>query len=73
MHHFDNLEDYFVYPIQLAQPLPLVRVPLLPADGQIALDLQQVFQRMYDAGPYGREIDYQKDIPTPRLSAERSA
>jgi hypothetical protein len=73
IHHFDNLEDYFVYPIQLADPLPEIRIPLLPGDGQVPLDLQQVFQRTYDAGPYRREIDYQQDIPTPPLSPEQSA
>jgi hypothetical protein len=72
LHHFDNLEDYFVYPIQLAQVLPVIRVPLLPGDGQVALDLQQVFQRTYEAGPYAREIDYRNDPPLPRLSPEQA-
>lgn len=73
IHHFDNLEDYFVYPIQLADPLPEIRIPLLPGDGQVPLDLQQVFQRTYDAGPYSREIDYRHDTPNPPLSPEHSA
>ena len=30
VHRFDNLEDYFVYLIQLDQPLPEIKVPLLP-------------------------------------------
>ena len=73
IHRFDNLEDYFVYPIQLASPLPEIRVPLLPGDGEVALNLQEVFRRAYEAGPYRREIDYQHDQPTPRLSAEQGA
>ena len=73
IHRFDNLEDYFVYPIQLASPLPEIRVPLLPGDGEVALNLQEVFRRAYEAGPYRREIDYQHDQPAPRLSAEQSA
>jgi hypothetical protein len=73
IHHFDNLEDYFVYPIGLPQPLPSVQIPLLPGDGEVPLDLQQVFRRTYDAGPYSREIDYQHDTPIPPLTAEQSA
>ena len=61
IHHFDNLEDYFVHPIPLTEPLPEIFVPLLPGDGAVALDLQQVFQRTYEAGPYVREIDYVGD------------
>lgn len=71
VHQFDNLEDYFVYPVQLAQPLPQIHIPLLPGDGEVGLDLQVVFQRTYDAGPYRREIDYREDIPTPPLSEDQ--
>jgi len=71
IHQFDNLEDYFVYPIQLAQPLPQIRIPLLPGDGEVGLDLQAVFQRTYDAGPYRREIDYREDTPSPPLPADQ--
>jgi hypothetical protein len=72
IHKFDNLEDYFVYPIMLQQPLPLVKVPLLPGDGEVTIDLQQVFQRTYESGPYSREIDYRRDVPIPPLSAEQA-
>jgi hypothetical protein len=73
IHHFDNLEDYFVYPIELAEPLPEISVPLLPGEGEVSVNLQQVFQRTYDAGPYSREIDYDSDLPVPPLSDEQSA
>lgn len=72
VHHFDNLEDYFVYPIQLADPLPTVSIPLLPGDGAVCLDLQAVFTRSYDTGPYTREIDYRRDRPMPPLSAKQA-
>jgi hypothetical protein len=68
IHHFDNLEDYFVYPIRLSEPLPQIAIPLLPGDGSVRLDRQAVFQRTYDAGPYRREINYRQDAPTPPLS-----
>jgi hypothetical protein len=64
----DNLEDYFVYPIRLGEPLPEIAIPLLPCDPTVPLDLQAVLQRTYDAGPYHREIDYQQDAPVPPLS-----
>ena len=67
IHHFDNLEDFFVYPVRLNQPLPEIAIPLLPGDPSLALDLQSVFQRTYDAGPYSREIDYRQDPPAPPL------
>jgi hypothetical protein len=67
IHRFDNLEDYFVYPIQLPEPLPEIAIPLLPGDGDVRLDLQAAMNRAYDAGPYRREIDYAKDKITPPL------
>lgn len=71
VHRFDHLEDYFVYPIQLGEPLPKIGIPLVPEDGEVALDLQQVFQRTYDAGPYRREIDYATSPLEPPLTAEQ--
>ena len=67
IHCFDNLEDYFAYPIRLDEPLPEIAVPLLPGDLAVLLDLQAVFNRTYDAGPYHREIDYHRDAPVPPL------
>jgi hypothetical protein len=73
IHHFDNLEDYFVYPIRLNESLPEIAVPLLPSDPPVALDLQAVFQRTYDRGAYEREIDYRRDVPEPPLATEWQA
>jgi hypothetical protein len=53
-------QDYFVYPIQLTEPLPEITIPLLGGH-TVPLDLQATFVPTYDAGPYSREIDY-KDI-----------
>jgi hypothetical protein len=71
IHRFDNLEEYFVYPVVLSEPLPEIQIPLLPADPPVPLDLQTVFTRTYDAGPYGREIDYAHDTPVPALTAKQ--
>jgi hypothetical protein len=67
-HRFDRFEDFFIYPIRLQDKLPTIAIPLLPGDGEIAISLQQVFERTYNAGPYHREIDYAGDVPPPPLS-----
>lgn len=69
IHRFDNLEDFFVYPVRLNEPLPQVAIPLLPGDPPVPLDLQAVFQRTYDAGPYRREINYAQDTLVTPLGA----
>lgn len=69
IHRFDNFEDYFVHAIRLNQGLPEISIPLLPGDPSLPLDLQAVFQRTYDAGPYAREIDYRNDALQPPVGA----
>lgn len=71
IHHFDNLEDYFIYPIQLQQRLPPIAVPLLPGDPAVTVDLQAVFDHCYDAGPYAREVNYHIDDPLPPLRPDQ--
>jgi hypothetical protein len=73
IHHFDDLETYFVYPIRLEDRLPTIAIPLLPGDPPVSLDLQAVLDRCYDAGPYPREIDYEGDALVPPLRAEQRA
>jgi len=67
VHHFDDLEDFFVYPILLEEPLPEIGIPLLPGDPEVPIDLQAVFTRCYDAGPYRRENPYLSGSPVPPL------
>ncbi len=68
-HRFDHFEDFLVHPIQLAEPLPTIQIPLLPGDGEVPVNLQQVFNRTYAAGPYHREIDYRSEVPLPELGS----
>ncbi|MCU0981963.1 MAG: DUF4058 family protein [Pirellulaceae bacterium] len=70
IHRFDHLEDYLVYPIRLQDRLPEIGIPLLPGDRDVVLDLQDVFQRSYDAGPYRRRIRYRDTEPVPPLDPE---
>jgi hypothetical protein len=72
IHHFDNLEDYFVYPVRLDERLPEIHVPLLPGDGAVSIDLQTVFDRCYDTGPYSRRVRYREMIPVPPLRPEHT-
>jgi hypothetical protein len=72
IHRFDQHQDFLIYPIQLEERLPSIGIPLLPGDQDVPLDLQPLFDRAYDAGPYRREIDYAKDRVTPRLRADQA-
>ncbi len=73
VHPFDDIETYYVYPMSLKEPLATIEVPLLPGDAAISLDLQAVFDRCYDAGPYAREIDYGESQIVPPLDANHAA
>lgn len=70
---FDDVDAFQVYPIQLEDPLPPIAIPLLPGDPPVTLDLQAVFDRCYDAGPYTREVQYGIDAIIPPLDPDRAA
>jgi hypothetical protein len=73
VHRFDRRGDYFVYPILLVDRLPTIDVPLLPGDEAVAVDLQAVFDRCYDTGPYRRRVRYAENAATPPLRPEQAA
>ena len=62
-----------VWPIQLAEPLPLLPVPLMEPDPDTPLDLAAAFASVYERGPYARVIDYHEPPPPPPLSPEERA
>ena len=64
-------ESYFAYLIRLEGRLPAIEVPLFPGDSPVPLDLQAVFGRSYDAGPYFLEIAYGTDPLVPPLRADQ--
>lgn len=72
VHHFNNLEDFFVYPILLEQRLPTISIPLLPGDSSVPLDLQAALDRSYDTGPYRRRVRYTDSVPAPALSEQQA-
>ena len=58
VHHFDRWEEYVVYPIRLHQRLPRIKIPLLPGDGEVLVDLQEAFNTCYEVGAYERRVSY---------------
>jgi hypothetical protein len=61
-----------VWPIQLADSLPLLPVPLLEPDPDAPLDLATAVAAVYERGPYQRVINYQEPPPPPSLSAQEA-
>lgn len=61
--------DCLVWPVQLRERLPTIPVPLLAGDADVALDIQAVFERVYDAAGYPYSLDYLLE-PEPPLGPE---
>jgi len=61
-----NLE---LYALPLKQPLPGIPVPLRHRDESVTLDLQAVFNQVYENGDYEMTVDYTAD-PAPPLSPD---
>lgn len=57
--------------MELPDPLPVVPIPLLKDDGDVALDLQAAFGTMYDAAGYDLLVDYSEDPGIPVSDVER--
>jgi hypothetical protein len=72
IHFFDHFEDYLVYPIGLEETLPEIAIPLKPGDPPVLVDLQAIFARAYDLGPYRRRVRYHRETPVPPLSTEQT-
>jgi hypothetical protein len=65
-------QGYEVYPVRLRNRLPRVRIPLKVGDSDAVLDLQEVFDRSYEIGPYPVRLNYQ-GAPMPPLSEADAA
>jgi hypothetical protein len=57
-----------IWPISVREPLPVVPIPLLPGDEDVALDVQHVFTTTYDLLGYDLALDYTQppEIPLPK-------
>lgn len=63
-----------VFPSLLREPLPCIAVPLKEGEPEVLLDLQDIFDRAYDTGPYRRgAVDYAGPVPGPALGDEDAA
>lgn len=54
-----------VWPIEIDAPLPVVPVPLLAPDPDVALPLDDLIRIAYDRGAYAPTIDYRQAPPPP--------
>ncbi len=62
-----------VWPIQLRDALPVLPVPLIEPDPDVALDLGGSVAAVYERGAYARQIDYRAPPPPPPFSEDDSA
>jgi hypothetical protein len=62
-----------VWPIGLADPLPVVPVPLRNPDPDVTIDLSASLRAVYDEAAYDLSVDYGQPPPPPPLSPEDEA
>lgn len=65
-------QQHELYFVQLERSLPHIRIPLLPEDDDVGLDVQAVFASCYDAARYELDLDYSCD-PSVELSTAETA
>jgi hypothetical protein len=61
-----------VWPVQLTDRLPVVPVPLLPADADVPLDLQAALTAVYDGLNYDLAVDYRQPPEIPLAPQEEA-
>ena len=63
--------NWQLFPIGLREPLPCIPVPLRQGEAEVPLDVQYVFNRAYDSGPYRRgAVNYAAPPRPPLAEAE---
>jgi hypothetical protein len=65
LHRGGERERFEVWPVMLRDRLPRIRVPLAGRDPDVILDLQTVFDRVYESGAYARRVDYRREPAAP--------
>ncbi len=66
--HLHSSAQYPFWLNRLPEPLPAISVPLASGTPSVVLDLQNIYDQTYNAGPYSRRVDY-RAVPTPPLDA----
>jgi hypothetical protein len=59
-----------LYALTVQSLLPTIPIPLKPADSDLILDLQTLFQQIYTEARYEMRIDYTQNVPPPALPVE---
>jgi hypothetical protein len=61
-----------VWPVRLADRLPVVPVPLLAPDPDVPLDLASALSAIYEEAAYELSVDYGQPPPPPPFSTEET-
>lgn len=56
-----------IWPVALAEALPIIPVPLLAPDPDVPLDLRAALAHIYERARYALRIDYRQPVPPPVL------
>jgi hypothetical protein len=56
-----------LYSFSIRDPMPTIPIPLALAQAELAIDLQAVFNGVYQRSRYHTRIDYQQPVPPPKL------
>ncbi|HLK58913.1 MAG TPA: DUF4058 family protein, partial [Chthonomonadaceae bacterium] len=64
LHRYTDRFRCAIWLNRLSEPLPEIRIPLLPDDPDILLDLQPVYREAYLSGRFYEDIDYSQPLPT---------
>ena len=62
-----------IWTLDLADPLPVLPVPLAESDADVSFDLGQILKDLYARSYYRQALNYQQDPPPPGLSPEKMA
>ncbi len=62
-----------IWPVALNEPLPVLPIPLLPPDPDVALELNAAIQSVYTRAGYDWRINYQRPVPPPELRPDMAA
>lgn len=62
--------EFYLFPLR--KPLPAIRIPLRLGEPDVPLVLQELIDRSYEGGRYGRKINYSRD-PQPPLPPDELA
>lgn len=64
---------HFIKPFRMSDPLPPLVVPLDPGVTPVRIELQPLFDRLYDVGRYAQWARYASRRPDPPLTLEQQA